>query len=170
MQQGLAIDKERLMTFRDFLKQLISEVKVRFLKSKITDWQGKKYIFNMVCTFLLKKSWVKLSNHNPRDVLLSVRFSKFFTVSCKKNINIRMSLKMTEPPCSSDQHRQVWSLNSFFYFTVVDVASLLKFCVKSSLRDPIQAFLLIIEIFHVLSHKIWWRLSHRFVVRINLLG
>ena len=84
VQQGFAIDKERLMTFRDFLKQLISEVKVRFLKSKITDWQGKKYIFNMVCTFLLKKSWVKLSNHNPRDVLLSMRFSKFFTVSCKK--------------------------------------------------------------------------------------
>jgi hypothetical protein len=53
--RGLVIDKECLLSSRDHLKQLISAEKVRFLNSKIADCQGRKSLFKIVDTFLLKK-------------------------------------------------------------------------------------------------------------------
>ena len=58
--RGLVIDKECLLSSRDHLKQLISAEKVWFLNSKIADCRGRKSLFKIVDTFLLKKPGHKL--------------------------------------------------------------------------------------------------------------
>jgi hypothetical protein len=134
------IDKECLLSSRDHLKQLISAEKVRFLNSKIADCQGKKSLFKIVGTFLLKKPGHKLPHHVTLDELVE-RFSEFFV---QKIENIRAGLEAAGPPCQPDQHTQAGALTSFANVSVADVASLLKSCpVKSSLRDPIPTFFLL---------------------------
>jgi hypothetical protein len=80
--RGLVIDKECLLSSRDHLKQLISAEKVRFLNSKIADCRGRKSLFKIVDTFLLKKPGHKLPHHVTLDELVK-RFSEF--LNCPEN-------------------------------------------------------------------------------------
>jgi hypothetical protein len=131
-------------------EQLISAEKVRFLNSKIADCRGRKSLFKIVYTFLLRKPGHKLPHPVPLDELVK-RFGKFFV---QKIENIRAGLEAAGPPCQPDQHMQAGALTSFADVSEADVASLLKsFPVKSSLRDSIPTFLLL-EFADLLLHLI----------------
>jgi hypothetical protein len=62
--KGLVIDKEWILSSRDHLKQFISAKK--FLNSKIAYSRGRKSLFKIVDTFLVKKPGDKL----PHQVTL----------------------------------------------------------------------------------------------------
>jgi hypothetical protein len=149
--RGLVIYNECLLSSGDPLKQLISAVYFgAFLNSKIADCRGRKSLFKIVDTFLLKKPGRKLLHHVTLDELVK-RFSEFFV---QKIENIRAVLEAAGPPCQPDQHTQAGALTSFASVSVADVASFLKSCpVKSSLRDPIPTFFLL-EFADLLLHPI----------------
>jgi hypothetical protein len=60
---GLAIDKEILLQALADLRSLISTAKVNFLNSKIVEQTGKKSLFKIVDSFLLKKPSFRLPSH-----------------------------------------------------------------------------------------------------------
>jgi hypothetical protein len=85
---GLMIDKELLATALSDLRQLISAAKVTFLNNKIADNTGKKSLFKIVDSFLLKKPSLRLPAHNSLEELVET-FNHFFI---KKIVDITRNL------------------------------------------------------------------------------
>ncbi len=71
------IEKELLATALSDLRQLISAAKVTFLNNKIADNTGKKSLFKIVDSFLLKKPSLRLPAHNSLEELVET-FNHFF--------------------------------------------------------------------------------------------
>ncbi len=71
------------------LRDLISATKVEFLNTMITEHTGKKSLFKIVDSFLLKKPALRLPSYGDLPVLFE-DFSNFFL---KKIQNIRLSLE-----------------------------------------------------------------------------
>jgi hypothetical protein len=74
---GLAIDKKILLQALPDLRSLISTAKVNFLNSKIVEQTGKKSLFKIVDSFLLKKPSLRLPSHDDLLSLLE-NFGDFF--------------------------------------------------------------------------------------------
>ena len=139
--RGLEFDKEELMISRDDLRRLIKEAKESFLNSKIAECSGKKSLFKIVDSFLLKKNGLKLPQHVSLANLLN-DFSRRLLFSDKIS-DIRASLDAEGPLAMPEEPRLVNMFTSFSQVTVSEVAALLDKCPsKSSLRDPIPTFLL----------------------------
>jgi hypothetical protein len=148
--RGLEFDKEELMISRDDLRRLIKEAKESFLNSKIAECSGKKSLFKIVDSFLLKKTGLKLPQHVSLANLLN-DFGCFFS---DKISDIRASLDAEGPLAMPEEPRLVNMFSCFSQVTVSEVASLLDKCPsKSSLRDPIPTFLLK-EFSDILVHPI----------------
>ena len=148
--RGLEFDKEELMISRDDLRRLIKEAKESFLNSKIAECSGKKSLFKIVDSFLLKKTGLKLPQHVSLANLLN-DFGCFFS---DKISDIRASLDAEGPLAMPEEPRLVNMFTSFSQVTVSEVAALLDKCPsKSSLRDPIPTFLLK-EFSDILVHPI----------------
>jgi hypothetical protein len=88
--KGLALEIDREIV-RNLLKEkrhLLKKEKSSFLNEKIAEAEGKKSLFNIVDSFLLKKPGLKLPRHDSLPDLVS-RFSDHFL---KKVTDIRASL------------------------------------------------------------------------------
>jgi hypothetical protein len=150
--KGLALEIDREIV-RNLLKEkrhLLKKEKSSFLNEKIAEAEGKKSLFNIVDSFLLKKPGLKLPRHDSLPDLVS-RFSDHFL---KKVTDIRASLDDVAS-CSSatatadaDVSSDVPSFSSFLFssferVSVCDIAALIKECPsKSSSHDPIPTSLL----------------------------
>ena len=146
--EGLALEIDREIV-RNLLKEkrhLLKKEKSSFLNENIAEAEGKKSLFNIVDSFLLKKPGLKLPRHDSLPDLVS-RFSDHFL---KKVTDIRASLDDVAS-CSSatatadaDVSSDVPSSSSFLFssferVSVCDIAALIKECPsKSSSRDPIE--------------------------------
>lgn len=126
---------------REQLRLLINEAKTSFLNNKIAENSGKKSIYKIVDSFLLKKPGVKLPRHDSLPDLLD-QFSQFFQ---NKISDIRTSL---DEDILSTGELEILSQRcscSYSAFTPVkeeDVILLIKRSPnKSSTRDPIPTLL-----------------------------
>lgn len=68
--------------------ELITELKTAHLQAKVADSMGKRFLFTIVDTFLLKKSPTKLPSHVCKKELVQ-RFNDFFI---SKVVNIRSGI------------------------------------------------------------------------------
>jgi hypothetical protein len=136
---SLTIDKEILHHALSKLRSLISSAKVDFLNSKITEQTGKKSLFKIVDSFLLKKPALRLPSHTDLPALLE-KFGDFFL---KKIHDIRTSLDVFGSTSVTEQPMTSRSFTKFAPVTSADVLSLITRCpTKSSPLDPIPTFLL----------------------------
>jgi hypothetical protein len=118
---------------------LISSAKVDFLNSKITEQTGKKSLFKIVDSFLLKKPALRLPSHTDLPALLE-KFGDFFL---KKIHDIRTSLDVFGSTSVTEQPMTSRSFTKFAPVTSADVLSLITRCpTKSSPLDHIPTFLL----------------------------
>ena len=144
------IDREIVRNLLKEKRHLLKKEKSSFLNENIAEAEGKKLLFNIVDSFLLKKPGLKLPRHDSLPDLVS-RFSDHFL---KKVTDIRASLDDVAS-CSSatatadaDVSSDVPSSSSFLFssferVSVCDIAALIKECPsKSSSRDPIPTSLL----------------------------
>ena len=85
---GLAIDGELMERARDELGCLIDSKKASFLQDQITEASGKKSLFKIVDSFLIKKPTLRLPAHDSLPALLD-QFGQHFD---KKVSDIRACL------------------------------------------------------------------------------
>jgi hypothetical protein len=136
---SLTIDKDILHHALSKLRSLISSAKVDFLNSKITEQTGKKSLFKIVDSFLLKKPALRLPSHTDLPALLE-KFGDFFL---KKIHDIRTSLDVFGSTSVTEQPMTSRSFTKFAPVTSADVLSLITRCpTKSSPLDHIPTFLL----------------------------
>ena len=95
-QSGLAIDGELMERARSDLGRLIDSKKASFLQDQITDAAGKKSLFKIVDSFLIKKPSLRLPSHDSLPALLD-QFGQHFE---KKVSDIRSCLDaaISSPP------------------------------------------------------------------------
>ena len=136
----LEVDREIVRNVLKVKRLLLKKEKTTFLNEKIAEAEGKKSLFNIVDSFLLKKPGLRLP---PNDSLpeLVERFSKHFL---KKVTDIRTSLDASSSLSpAADVLSRTPLFTSFDSVSVCEVAALIKECPsKSSSRDPIPTSLL----------------------------
>ena len=154
---GLAIDGELMERARDELGCLIDSKKASFLQDQITEATGKKSLFKIVDSFLIKKPTLRLPAHDSLPVLLD-QFGQHFD---KKVSDIRACLDAAavagsssippDPPKSPPPPKppppppepSLSQFSEFVPLTVSEVRSLIMSSpTKSSPRDPIPTFIL----------------------------
>ena len=136
---GLAIDKEILLHALGDLRSLISTAKVEFLNSKIVEQTGKKSLFKIVDSFLLKKPSLRLPSHDDLLSLLE-NFGNFFLSKVR---DIWSSLESAGSDLEPEQPLTSRIFSTFSLVTTAEVASLILRCpTKSSPLDPIPTYLL----------------------------
>jgi hypothetical protein len=92
---ALEVDREIVRNVLKVKRLLLKKEKTSFLNEKIAEAEGKKSLFSIVDSFLLKKPGLKLPQHDSLFKLVE-RFSDHFI---KKVTDIRTSLDSTS--CSS---------------------------------------------------------------------
>jgi hypothetical protein len=117
---GLAIDKEILLQALADLRSLISTAKVNFLNSKIVEQTGKKSLFKIVDSFLLKKPSLRLPSHDDLLSLLE-NFGDFFLTKVR---DIWSSLVLSGSDLEPEHSLTSRTFSSFSPVTTAEVTSL----------------------------------------------
>ncbi|EFX71023.1 hypothetical protein DAPPUDRAFT_112181 [Daphnia pulex] len=138
--RGLTIDRECLTNAREALKKLIFEKKSSFITQKITESAGKRSLFKLVDSFLLKKPALRLPDHDSLPSLVE-RFSVYFDT---KISTIRSVLDSTDSFPSHDESVNLKCDFSLFRpITISETVALIMSCpAKSSPLDPLPTSLL----------------------------
>lgn len=137
---ALEIERQIIVSMNKEKRRLLNRAKKMYLDKEITEATGKKALFKIVDSFLIKKPGAKL----PRQESISDLATNFDDHFLRKITNIRSSLESSRsdhlPP------DVVLPIQPFSTFTIVsksEVIDLIKDCPnKSSLRDPIPTSLL----------------------------
>ncbi len=138
--RGLTIDRECLTSARDALKKLIFEKKTSFITQKITESAGKRSLFKLVDSFLLKKPVMRIPDHDSLPSLVE-QFSVYFDT---KILTIRSVLDFTDSFPSHDEYVNLkWDFSLFRPITISETVALIMSCpAKSSRLDPLSTSLL----------------------------
>ena len=138
--RGLTIDRECLTNAREALKKLIFEKKSSFITQKITESAGKRSLFKLVDSFLLKKPALRLPDHDSLSSLVE-RFSVYFDT---KISTIRSVLDSTDSFPSLDESVNLkFDFSLFRPITICETVALIMSCpAKSSPLDPLPTSLL----------------------------
>jgi len=137
---ALEIDRDLVRNINKEKRKVIDREKAQYLNKEISEASGKKSIFKIVDSFLIKKPGLKLPRHSSLPELVE-RFSSHFT-SKVANIRSRLDAARCCHP-AADSPLNVPPFSSFVSVTVPEIVSLIKECPsKSSSRDPIPTSLL----------------------------
>jgi hypothetical protein len=112
----LELDREIVRNVLTVKRRLLKKEKTSFFNEKLADAEGKKLLFSIVDSFLLKKPGLKLPQHDSISGLVE-RFSYHFL---KKATDIRTSLDSISYSSSTEVPRNI---PPFSFFECVSVSN-----------------------------------------------